>query len=69
MKKLFIALSILVFSNNADSQVILDELNGSTLGTATGITYTSTPNGQGAVLSRSTESRIEYPFEMGLHIH
>lgn len=61
MKQLFIALSILVISNYADSQVILDELNGSTLGTATGVNYVATPNGQGAVLSRTAESRIEYP--------
>ena len=48
------------------AQVIMDELNGSTLGIATGITYTTTPNGQGAVFSRTSESRIEYPFSMGL---
>ena len=46
--------------------IINDELNGSTLGNATGITYVATPNGQGAVFSRATEGRIEYPFLMGL---
>lgn len=45
---------------------IMDELNGSTLGNAYGITYTATPNGQGAVFQRSMESRIEYPFAKGL---
>jgi murein DD-endopeptidase MepM/ murein hydrolase activator NlpD len=46
--------------------IINDELNGSTLGNATGITYVATPNGQGAVFSRTTEGRIEYPFSKGL---
>lgn len=45
---------------------IMDELNGSTLGTPYGITYTATPNGQGAVFLRTNESRIEYPFLNGL---
>lgn len=44
-------------------ELIMDELNGSTLGTATGITYTTSPNGQGAVFNRINNSRIEYGFD------
>jgi hypothetical protein len=68
MKKFFT--SFILFSliglSSVFAQVIMDELNGSTLGTPTGITYTATTNGQGAVFSRTAESRIEYPFSMGL---
>lgn len=46
--------------------IINDELNGSTLGDANGISYVETPNGQGALFSRATEGRIEYPFSKGL---
>lgn len=63
-----ISICTLLFLNNIlfSQTSIDDELNGSTLGNATGITYTNTPNGQGAVFSRTSESRIEYPFSMGL---
>ena len=58
--------SVWNFSLLDDDGSILDELNGSTIGIANGITYIETPYGQGAVFSRSRESRIEYPFSMGL---
>lgn len=45
---------------------IEDGLNGNTLGREYGITWVSTPNGKGAVFSSQNESRIEYPFSMGL---
>ncbi len=51
---------------SSNSTVILDELDGSTLGNSFGVSYTNTPNNQGAVFSRASESRIEYPFSMGL---
>ncbi len=62
----FLVLLSLIGSSSIFAQVIMDELNGSTLGTPHGITYTTTPNGQGAVFTRTSESRIEYPFSMGL---
>lgn len=43
-----------------------DELNGSTLGKGYGVTWASSPNGKGAVFSSASESRIEYPFSVGL---
>ncbi|MFA5971702.1 MAG: T9SS type A sorting domain-containing protein [Lentimicrobiaceae bacterium] len=66
MKNLAITVILLFAAGYISAQVIIDELNGSTLGTATGITYTTTPSGQGAVFTRTSESRIEYPFSMGL---
>ncbi|MDA3930314.1 MAG: hypothetical protein PF541_15295 [Prolixibacteraceae bacterium] len=45
---------------------IEDGLNGETLGKGYGLTWTSTPNGKGAIFSSTAESRIEYPFSMGL---
>jgi|GEM_PF-2313232 len=62
MKQLFIALCIFAISNNAFSQVILDKLNGSTLGTAIGITYTATPNEQRAVFLQNGENTIQRAF-------
>lgn len=65
--KILLTISIILLATfGTFAQVIMDELNGSTLGNASGITYTATPNGQGAVFSRTSESRIEYPFSMGL---
>jgi hypothetical protein len=46
--------------------VILDDLNGSSIGNSFGIKFKKTPTGQGAVFSRKSESRIEYPFSQGL---
>jgi hypothetical protein len=50
----------------ANSRGFLDEFHGSTLGIAYGIAYTQTPYGNGAVFSRLSESRIQYPFSQGL---
>ena len=48
----------------ANQQVtVMDELNGSTLGHAVGVTYTPALSGEGAVFTRATESRIEYAFD------
>jgi|GEM_PF-3052778 len=66
MKKLIICIILFCVGFSSSAQVILDELDGSTIGNATGVTYTSTPNGQGAVFTRASESRIEYPFSLGL---
>lgn len=66
MKKIFISLLLNIFVINAFTQIIMDELNGSTVGIPHGITYTTTPYDQGAVFIRTSESRIEYPFSMGL---
>lgn len=51
-------------SNN--STVIMDELNDSTKGIATGINYIPSPSGKGALFSRQNESRISYPFSYGI---
>lgn len=40
---------------------IRDELNGSTIGVASGIDWSEAIDGQGAVFRRSRESRIQYP--------
>ncbi|MDP2207769.1 MAG: T9SS type A sorting domain-containing protein [Bacteroidota bacterium] len=45
---------------------IMDELNGTTLGTAHGITYGPTLSGQGAIFTRVSDSRIEYSFDEGI---
>ncbi len=50
-------------SNNT---TIMDELNGSTLGIATGITYQKALSGLGAVFNRTKDSRISYPFSYGI---
>jgi Caspase domain len=39
----------------------IDEFNGSSLGEAYGITYTTAIDGQGAIFSRENESRVQYP--------
>ena len=42
---------------------LVDELNGSTLGHAVGITYGPALSGEGAVFGRVNQSRIEYAFD------
>lgn len=39
----------------------IDEFNGSSFGLASGVVYTDAVDGQGAVFSRKSESRIQYP--------
>lgn len=63
---LFFTCILLSTPTGLNAQVIMDELNGSTLGLPYGVTYTTTPNGQGALFSIANETRIEYPFSMGL---
>jgi pimeloyl-ACP methyl ester carboxylesterase len=46
--------------------VIFENFEGATVGKPSGITFAPTPNGQGAVFTRENESRVEYPFAMGL---
>jgi len=59
---------LVFFENTLFSQTVIDDgLNGSTVGVANGITYTNTPNGQGAIFSRVSESSIEYPFSILPH--
>ena len=53
-------------SSSNNNTTIMDELNGSTLGIATGITYAPAISGSGAVFSRINESRISYPFTYGI---
>ena len=42
---------------------VMDEFNGSTLGHAVGVTYAPAVSGEGAVFTRTTQSRIEYAFD------
>ena len=52
---------------NAVSSAICEDFNGSVAkGTASGVTFVSSPNGQAASFSRVSESRIQYPFNSGL---
>ena len=54
-------------TNSPDNYTtIMDELNGSSIGIATGITYAPALSGSGAVFSRINESRISYPFTYGI---
>ncbi len=48
------------------STTIMDELNGSSLGVVTGITYAPALSGSGAVFIMINESRISYPFSYGI---
>ncbi|KPA13517.1 hypothetical protein MHK_006276, partial [Candidatus Magnetomorum sp. HK-1] len=52
-------------SQSVDS-VIFENFEGATVGKSSGITYSPTVNGQGAVFTRENESRVEYPFSMGI---
>ncbi len=47
-------------SGTPPNTVIMDEFNGSTAGQPYGISYVSTPYGEGALFSRAADSRIEY---------
>lgn len=52
---------------NAVSSVICEDFNGSVAkGTANGVTFINSPNGQAASFNRASESRIQYPFSGGL---
>jgi hypothetical protein len=47
--------------------VICEDFNGSVAkGTANGVTFINSPNGQAASFNRASESRIQYPFSGGL---
>lgn len=62
MNKFLLALGV-IGSIGLVQADLLDDFDGSTLGNPHGITYTNTPNGQGVVFSRRTESRIQYDFQ------
>lgn len=61
-------LAILILHLNPGFAVttILDEFDGSAVGDEHGIIYDGALYGQGAVFSQSSESRVQYPFSMGL---
>jgi len=52
-----------IVSSVSYNSLVLDNLDGTTLGNAVGITYTNTPNNKGAVFNRTNDSRIEYSFD------
>jgi len=45
---------------------ILDEFNGTAVGNEYGISYAPALYGQGAIFSQPNESRVQYPFSMGI---
>lgn len=51
----------------ATNSVICEDFDGSVnVGTANGVTFINSPNGKAASFTRSSESRIQYPFSKGL---
>jgi len=64
LRNALVLITILIFSPNFcfSDEVILDEFNGTSLGTPFGIEFVDTPNGQGAIFVQEKESRIQYDF-------
>ena len=61
-----VGLVVFGFSSSSFPNIVyLDNFDGATQGVASGITYSSTPNGLGAGFSIANSSRIEYPFSSG----
>lgn len=60
-------LLLVCFSSANATEVWLEEFNGTTIaGTPYGLTYVSTPTGKGAKFTRTTESRVQYPYSAGM---
>ncbi len=56
-----VAVAAILFSPGEETNVLRDELNGSTLGVAFGVDWSEAIDGKGATFRRSKKSRIQYP--------